>query len=300
MAHQPPSFPFPPPSPQGVPPEYSGVDPAYAHAGPPNFGGAEPGSWGAPSSPEVPAVPPTLERRNSRVPSILVLAGAALLVLTLLTPWFAFSLTGTDTHNVAVSGYENLNTFNVCANATGTNSQGTTANAGGCFFYYQAGGIGFLFVLAAILVLLSLVLAVISGVLGIRASSAQGPVVTKQVKRPYTLARNAFVLLLVATLLFLLFSIILGGFIVSSICVPGTSASAITGSCAYTMPNGSDPISGNMTWGPGTALFASLMGLVLMAIGFLRLRAYFKEMSAWDPAFQGPTSVPPPAPYPPY
>ncbi len=250
--------------------------------------------------PAVPQEPPSIERRNSRVPSVLALVGVVVLVFTFLTPWYTMNLTGQDVNRTTVTEYVNFNTFTLCANATGTNTGGSSASFGGCFLYVAAGGIGFVFLAAAGLFLLGMVLGIVGGLLGLGAASQRGPVTGKKVKRPYTFTLLAFVLVLVSLLLFVVMDVVLVGMVGASFCNAGSSASGVMGSCPFTLSAGSgDQVTGTMTWGPGMALFIALLGLVLLAVAMVRLRGYYHEMRVWDPSLAPPVA-PAPMTYPGY
>lgn len=279
--------PLPPPLPPPPPPPIDlGPGPFYG----PGFQQDHeilppPHDWsGDQYQPERPPEPPELERKNSLAPSILVIVAALLVIVIFVAPWYTLYLNGTSSSGVTINGYEDLNTFSVCANATGTSSTGAFSSSGGCTYYLQGGALGIILLIPAILFGLSLVFGIISGVLGIKAASAKGQVFSKSMKRPYSLSRLALVFLIIGFLVFFgLFTFAMGG-ISHDFCNPGTGGSGLGGSCPYTLNSDGTPVNGNMTWGPGIATFVAILSIVVLFIGTLRLRSYYREMRYWDPS----------------
>lgn len=251
----------------------------------------------------VPVGPSAVERKNALTPAIVVLVGAALLVAALILPWYSFDLSGSSSNNGSLVMEADLDAFEICVSGSGANS-GISVSTGQCALYMAVSpGTGILFFIPALLLVLSLILGLVAGALGFKASNDSGPVVRKKVRRPYALTRLSLVLLLVSIILFLIFDGIVGGFLANQLCAPGSSTSGWGGACDYTLNSSSGgSVSGTMTWGPSFGFFLAILSFVLLLVGAIRLRGYFRAMEPFDPAhaqLTAPPVVPPPA-YPGY
>lgn len=254
-----------------------------------------PSSWAQPPgvSPS-PSGPSSLERRNSLAPAIVAIVGAAILVISLIFPWYAFALTGHAANGTTMSEELDLDALELCVAGTGTNS-GTTVSVGHCALYMTiSSATGVLFFIPTLFTILGLIFGILSGVFGYRCSKDTGPVIRKKVKRPYSFARLALIFVLIAIILFLIFDSIVGGLVAQQICSPGSTISSFGGSCSFSMsqPN-SGTVTGTMTWGPSTAFFVALMSFVLLLVSTIRQRAYFRNLERWDQPMMLTSTAPP-------
>lgn len=215
------------------------------------------------------------------------MVGVLVLIATFFVPWYSVSFSGTDASNNSFTGYINLYSLDGCFGGVAVGSSSSSQNIAQCEYWIQAGASGFLFLIGAVLLVVAMILGVVSGLLGVKASSARGAVVTKSVKRPYKMARNAFIVLFVAVLLFFLVCVLNVEAAEASLCIAGNTASPIAGSCPWsaTFSNGynSDKVTGTISWAPSFGLLAALAGLAMVFAGMMKLRRYFKDLSQWDP-----------------
>jgi len=256
------------------------------------------GYWNPPVQQAGPLEPEPAQRKASQAPSILVLVGAALLISTFFLPWYAVTMAGTDSSNNSFTGYFDINSLDGCYGGVALSSSGSSQNLEQCEFWFQAGASGFLFLIAALLLIVGMILGGVGGGLGLKSSSARGPVMTKTVKRPYKMARNAFIILLVAFILFFLVSILNVEVAEAGLCTGGSTASPVYGSCPWAMSaSNGGKVTGTLSWAPGIGLALALVGVIMVLVGMVKLRRYYMDMSQWDPTTWEAQPTPPPMTY---